>query len=53
MIGLNQSWPNNSPEPTPIELSVPLSRLTDLAARLSFCRWENSKHLVKTCYGKA
>jgi hypothetical protein len=30
--------PNNSPEPTPIALSVPLSRLTVLAARLSFCR---------------
>jgi hypothetical protein len=30
--------PNNSPEPTPIALSVPLSRLTELAARLSFCR---------------
>jgi hypothetical protein len=30
--------PNNSPEPTPIALSVPHSRLTDWAARLSFCR---------------
>jgi hypothetical protein len=27
-----------SPEPTPIALAVPPSRLTDLAARLSFCR---------------
>ena len=30
--------PNNSPEPPPIKLPVPHSRLTDLAARLSFCR---------------
>jgi hypothetical protein len=30
--------PNNSPEPTPIVLLVPHSRLTDWAARLSFCR---------------
>jgi hypothetical protein len=30
--------PNNSPEPPPIALFVPLSRLTDWAARLSFCR---------------
>jgi hypothetical protein len=29
--------PNNSPEPTPIMLSVPHSRLTVTAARLSFC----------------
>jgi hypothetical protein len=29
---------NNSPEPTPIAVAVPHSRLTDLAARLSFCR---------------
>ena len=28
--------PNNSPEPTPITLSVPHSRLTVWAARLSF-----------------
>jgi hypothetical protein len=32
-------WPNNSPEPPPITVSVPPSRLTRLAARLSFCRW--------------
>jgi len=31
-------WPNNSPEPPPIVLFVPRSRLTRLAARLSFCR---------------
>jgi hypothetical protein len=30
--------PNNSPEPPPIAFSVPHSRLTVLAARLSFCR---------------
>jgi hypothetical protein len=30
--------PNNSPEPTPIRVAVPHSRLTWLAARLSFCR---------------
>jgi hypothetical protein len=30
--------PNNSPEPPPIMNSVPPSRLTDVAARLSFCR---------------
>jgi hypothetical protein len=30
--------PNNSPEPPPITFSVPHSRLTDVAARLSFCR---------------
>jgi hypothetical protein len=30
--------PNNSPEPPPIDALVPPSRLTDLAARLSFCR---------------
>jgi hypothetical protein len=30
--------PNNSPEPTPIALSVPHSRLTVLAAWLSFFR---------------
>jgi hypothetical protein len=30
--------PNNSPEPTPIAFTVPLSRLTGWAARLSFCR---------------
>jgi hypothetical protein len=30
--------PNQSPEPTPIALSVPPSRLTDWAARLSFGR---------------
>ena len=30
--------PNNSPEPPPIAFLVPHSRLTDLAARLSFCR---------------
>ena len=29
----------NSPEPTPITLLVPHSRLTVWAARLSFCRW--------------
>jgi len=31
-------WPNNSPEPPPIVDSVPHSRLTVFAARLSFCR---------------
>ena len=30
--------PNNSPEPPPIVVSVPPSRLADMAARLSFCR---------------
>jgi hypothetical protein len=30
--------PNNSPEPPPITLSVPHSRLTVSSARLSFCR---------------
>jgi hypothetical protein len=30
--------PNNSPEPPPIAHFVPHSRLTVLAARLSFCR---------------
>ena len=30
--------PNNSPEPPPMMYSVPPSRLTRLAARLSFCR---------------
>jgi hypothetical protein len=30
--------PNNSPEPPPIADSVPHSRLTVIAARLSFCR---------------
>jgi hypothetical protein len=30
--------PNNSPEPPPIASSVPHSRLTVMAARLSFCR---------------
>jgi hypothetical protein len=30
--------PNNSPEPPPINTTSPLSRLTDWAARLSFCR---------------
>jgi hypothetical protein len=41
MIGQLQfwsEWPNNSPEPPPIVLSVPHSRLTGWAARLSFCR---------------
>jgi hypothetical protein len=32
--------PNNSPEPKPIAPWIPHSRLTDLAARLSFCRWQ-------------
>ena len=31
-------WPNNSPEPPPIGAVSPHSRLTDWAARLSFCR---------------
>jgi hypothetical protein len=31
--------PNNSPEPPPIALSVPPSRLTVWAARLCFCRY--------------
>jgi hypothetical protein len=30
--------PNNSPEPPPIDALNPHSRLTGLAARLSFCR---------------
>jgi len=30
--------PNNSPEPPPIDIVSPHSRLTGLAARLSFCR---------------
>jgi hypothetical protein len=33
-----EPWPNHSPEPTPIALSVPPSRLTVGGARLSFCR---------------
>jgi hypothetical protein len=32
------SRPNNSPEPPPIGGASPHSRLTELAARLSFCR---------------
>jgi hypothetical protein len=32
------SWPNNSPEPPPIDAVSPHSRLTVWAARLSFCR---------------
>ena len=31
-------WPNNSPEPPPIDAVRPPSRLTGWAARLSFCR---------------
>jgi hypothetical protein len=39
IIDLHMSrLPNNSPEPTPMMLLVPHSRLTDWAARLSFCR---------------
>jgi hypothetical protein len=34
--------PNNSPEPPPIALLVPHSRLTGWAARLSFGRWLHS-----------
>jgi hypothetical protein len=33
---------NNSPEPPPIDVMSPHSRLTRLAARLSFCRWATS-----------
>jgi hypothetical protein len=36
--------PNNSPEPPPIAVSVPPSRLTDWAARLGFCRWAACVH---------
>src|SRR5271154_5502046 len=35
---LESTSPNNSPEPTPIDAASPHSRLTDRAARLSFCR---------------
>jgi hypothetical protein len=39
IIDLHMSRPpNNSPEPPPIVLPVPHSRLTDSVARLSFCR---------------
>ena len=31
-------WPNNSPEPPPIDIASPHSRLTVMAARLSFFR---------------
>lgn len=34
-------WTNHSLEPTPIVISVPHLRLTDLAARLSFCLGSN------------
>jgi hypothetical protein len=37
-IKMTSKPPNNSPEPTPITFSVPHSRLTVWAARLSFCR---------------
>jgi hypothetical protein len=38
-IGYSMKMPsNNSPEPTPFTVSVPHSRLTDWAARLSFFR---------------
>jgi hypothetical protein len=43
--------PKNSPEPTPIALSVPHSRLTDLAARLSFCREADYKFISHRLYG--
>jgi hypothetical protein len=39
-------WFNNSPDPTPITLLVPHSRLKGLAARLSFCRYADQS--VKT-----
>jgi hypothetical protein len=35
---LKNQPPNNSPEPPPIDIVSPHSRLTGLAARLSFCR---------------
>jgi hypothetical protein len=38
MDGLGFESSNNSPEPPPNAHLVPHSRLTDLAARLSFCR---------------
>jgi len=34
----HKSPPNNSPEPPPIGAASPHSRLTVMAARLSFCR---------------
>src|SRR5208337_3632316 len=37
----------NSPEPTPITLSVPHSRLTVWAARLSFCRYMHMRPLTR------
>ena len=37
-LSVDREWPNNSPEPTPIGAVSPHSRLTDVAARLSFCR---------------
>jgi hypothetical protein len=35
---VESTQPNNSPEPPLIACSGPPSRLTDVAARLSFCR---------------
>jgi hypothetical protein len=42
---LKKMLPNKSPEPTSMTLSVPHSRLTDLAARLSFCRWHHLRFM--------
>ena len=42
---------NNSPEPPPIADSVPHSRLTDRAARLSFCRYVCKNILQSTRHG--
>ena len=36
VVELSEEQPNNSPEPTPITVSVPHSRLTRQAARLIF-----------------
>jgi hypothetical protein len=38
--------PKNSPEPPPIADSIPHSRLTDWAARLSFCRWPMTTRVI-------
>jgi hypothetical protein len=41
-------WSNNSPEPPPNVAVSPPSRLTDWAARLSFCRYASFTHRMDT-----